>query len=56
MKEAIEAEAQKQLNATLVLERDKIRKQEEEKSGEVYGRRRAGKEEAEKRAEVRKTT
>jgi hypothetical protein len=32
MKEAIEAEAQKQLNATLVLERDKIRKQEEEKN------------------------
>ncbi|MCD9577120.1 DUF2130 domain-containing protein [Flavobacterium soyae] len=32
MKEAIEAEAQKQLNAVLVLERDKIRKQEEEKN------------------------
>jgi hypothetical protein len=32
MKEAIEAESQKQLNATLVLERDKIRKQEEEKN------------------------
>ncbi|MGO4773364.1 DUF2130 domain-containing protein [Flavobacterium sp. W22_SRS_FK3] len=32
MKEAIEAEAQKQLNATLALERDKIRKQEEEKN------------------------
>ncbi|CAI2768973.1 DUF2130 domain-containing protein [Flavobacterium collinsii] len=32
MKETIEAEAQKQLNATLVLERDKIRKQEEEKN------------------------
>ncbi|MDR7211112.1 DUF2130 domain-containing protein [Flavobacterium piscis] len=32
MKDAIEAEAQKQLNATLVLERDKIRKQEEEKN------------------------
>lgn len=32
MKEAIEAEAQKQLNATLILERDKIRKQEEEKN------------------------
>ena len=32
MKEAIEAEAQKQLNATLLLERDKIRKQEEEKN------------------------
>ena len=32
MKEAIEAEAQKQLNAALVLERDKIRKQEEEKN------------------------
>lgn len=32
MKEAIEAEAQKQLNATLVMERDKIRKQEEEKT------------------------
>jgi hypothetical protein len=32
MKEAIEAEAQKQLNATLVLERDRIRKQEEEKN------------------------
>ncbi|WP_409416113.1 DUF2130 domain-containing protein [Flavobacterium sp. PS2] len=32
IKEAIEAESQKQLNATLVLERDKIRKQEEEKN------------------------
>lgn len=32
MKEAIEAESQKQLNAALVLERDKIRKQEEEKN------------------------
>ena len=32
MKEAIQAEAEKQLNATLVLERDKIRKQEEEKN------------------------
>lgn len=32
IKEAIEAEAQKQLNATLVLERDRIRKQEEEKN------------------------
>lgn len=32
MKEAIEAEAQKQLNAALLLERDKIRKQEEEKN------------------------
>ncbi|MCP2028993.1 hypothetical protein L1276_004172 [Flavobacterium sp. HSC-32F16] len=32
MKDTIEAEAQKQLNATLVLERDKIRKQEEEKN------------------------
>jgi hypothetical protein len=32
MKEAIEAEAQRQLNATLILERDKIRKQEEEKN------------------------
>ena len=32
MKEAIEAESQKILNATLVLERDKIRKQEEEKN------------------------
>ncbi|MEN2401719.1 DUF2130 domain-containing protein [Flavobacterium sp. MC2016-06] len=32
MKEAIEAESQKQLNATLLLERDKIRKQEEEKN------------------------
>ena len=32
MKDAIEAEAQKQLNSTLVLERDKIRKQEEEKN------------------------
>lgn len=32
MKDAIEAQAQKQLNETLVLERDKIRKQEEEKN------------------------
>ncbi|WP_316633824.1 DUF2130 domain-containing protein [uncultured Flavobacterium sp.] len=32
MKEAIEAESQKQLNAALILERDKIRKQEEEKN------------------------
>lgn len=32
MKDAIQAEAEKQLNATLVLERDKIRKQEEEKN------------------------
>lgn len=32
MKDAIEAQAQKQLNETLVLERDKIRKQEEEKT------------------------
>jgi hypothetical protein len=32
MKDAIEAEAQKQLNDTLVLEREKIRKQEEEKN------------------------
>ncbi len=32
MKDAIEAAAQKQLNETLILERDKIRKQEEEKN------------------------
>ena len=32
MKDAIQAEAEKQLNATLILERDKIRKQEEEKN------------------------
>jgi hypothetical protein len=32
MKDTIEAEAQKQLNATLILERDKIRKQEDDKN------------------------
>ena len=32
MKDAIEAEAQKQLNATLTLEREKIRKQEDDKN------------------------
>ena len=32
MKEAIQAEAQKQLNATLTLEREKIRKQEDDKN------------------------
>ncbi len=32
MKDAIEAEAQKQLNATLTVEREKIRKQEDDKN------------------------
>lgn len=32
LKDAIEAEAQKQLNATLIIERDKIRKQEDDKN------------------------
>ncbi|MDX6183422.1 DUF2130 domain-containing protein [Flavobacterium sp. Fl-77] len=32
MKDAIQAEAEKQLNATLILERDKIRKQEDDKN------------------------
>ena len=32
LKDTIEAEAQKQLNATLILERDKIRKQEDDKN------------------------
>ena len=32
MKDAIEAEAQKQLNATLIVEREKIRKQEDDKN------------------------